>query len=149
FLEGDDPVKMHQGMAAAMEEMYQEIRNIQQHARAEKHVQRPSWPLLILRTPKGWTGPKEVDGKPVEGTWRAHQVPVSGMDNPEHLKILEDWLRSYRPDELFDADGCFDPALAALAPTGHRRLGMNPHANGGELMVPLHLPPYRDYAVDV
>jgi len=150
FLEGDDPVKMHQGMAAAMEEMYQEIRNIQQRARAEKHVQRPSWPLLILRTPKGWTGPKEVDGKPVEGTWRSHQVPVSDVaNNPEHLSILENWLKSYKPQDLFDEDGRFRRDLAAMAPTGDRRMGKNPHANGGLLLQPLVLPDFRNYAVNV
>ena len=150
FLEGDDPVKMHQGMAAAMEEMYQEIRNIQQHARAEKHVQRPSWPLLILRTPKGWTGPKEVDGKPVEGTWRSHQVPVSDVaNNPEHLSILENWLKSYKPQDLFDEDGRFRRDLGAMAPTGDRRMGKNPHANGGLLLQPLVLPDFRNYAVNV
>ncbi|HSU62074.1 MAG TPA: phosphoketolase family protein [Bryobacteraceae bacterium] len=150
FLEGDDPVKMHQGMAAAMEEMYQEIRNIQQRARAEKHVQRPSWPLLILRTPKGWTGPKEVDGKPVEGTWRSHQVPVSDVaNNPEHLSILENWLKSYKPQDLFDEDGRFRRDLASIAPTGDRRMGKNPHANGGLLLQPLVLPDFRNYAVNV
>jgi len=149
FVEGDDPMPTHALMAHVLEACLDRIAAIQKSAREGGNRERPRWPMIVLDTPKGWTGPKEVDGKPVEGTWRAHQVPVSGMDNPEHLKILEDWLRSYGPDELFDADGCFDPALAALAPTGHRRLGMNPHANGGELMVPLHLPPYRDYAVDV
>jgi len=150
FLEGDDPVKMHQGMAAAMEEMYQEIRNIQQRARAERHVQRPSWPVLILRTPKGWTGPKEVDGKPVEGTWRSHQVPVSDVaNNPEHLSILENWLKSYKPQDLFDEDGRFRRDLGAMAPTGDRRMGKNPHANGGLLLQPLVLPDFRNYAVNV
>jgi xylulose-5-phosphate/fructose-6-phosphate phosphoketolase len=149
FVEGHDPMPTHALMARMLEGCLDRIAAIQKSAREGGSHERPRWPMIVLDTPKGWTGPKEVDGKPVEGTWRAHQVPVSGMDNPEHLKILEDWLRSYRPDELFDADGCFDPALAALAPTGRRRLGMNPHANGGELLVPLHLPPYRDYAVEV
>ncbi len=150
FLEGDDPVKMHQGMAAVLEEMYREIRGIQQRARAEKHIQRPRWPLLILRSPKGWTGPKEVDGKPVEGTWRSHQVPVSDVaNNPGHLKILEDWLKSYKPQELFDEEGRFRQDLAAMAPTGDRRMGKNPHANGGLLLEPLVLPDFRNYAVDV
>jgi xylulose-5-phosphate/fructose-6-phosphate phosphoketolase len=150
FLEGDDPATMHQGMAAVLEEMYQQIRAIQQRARSEKHVERPRWPLLILRTPKGWTGPKEVDGKQVEGTWRAHQVPVADVaTNPEHLKILEDWLKSYKPHELFDQDGRFRSDLAAMAPTGDRRMGKNPHANGGLLLEPLVLPDFRNYAVDV
>ncbi len=150
FLEGDDPATMHQGMAAVLEEMYQQIRAIQQKARSEKNVERPRWPLLILRTPKGWTGPKEVDGKPVEGTWRAHQVPVADVaSNPEHLKILENWLKSYKPHELFDKDGRFRPDLAELAPTGDRRMGKNPHANGGLLLQPLVLPDFRNYAVNV
>ena len=150
FLEGDDPAAMHQSMAAVLEEMYEQIRAIQQRARSEKNVERPRWPLLILRTPKGWTGPKEVDGKPVEGTWRAHQVPVADVaSNPEHLKILEDWLKSYKPHELFDSDGRFRSDLAAIAPTGDRRMGKNPHANGGLLLQPLVLPDFRNYAVNV
>jgi xylulose-5-phosphate/fructose-6-phosphate phosphoketolase len=150
FLEGDDPVTMHQRMAAVLEEMHHRIRAIQKQARSEKNVERPRWPLLILRTPKGWTGPKEVDGKPVEGTWRAHQVPVADVSsNPEHLKILENWLKSYKPDKLFDKDGRFRPDLAALAPTGDRRMGKNPHANGGLLLQPLVLPDFRNYAVAV
>ncbi len=147
-LEGDDPARMHQEMAAALEEMLGEIRAIQQHARQENPVTRPQWPLLILRTLKGWTGPKEVDGKQVEGTWRAHQVPVSDVQkNPQHLKILETWMRSYRPEELFDKHGRFRPDLAELAPRGQRRMGMNPHANGGALLRPLVLPDFRKHAV--
>ena len=135
ILEGDDPVRMHQAMAATLEDMLAEIRAIQERARRQEKVERPRWPLLILRTPKGWTGPKEVDGKPVEGTWRAHQVPISDVtENPDHLEILENWLRSYKPETLFDKDGHFRPDLAALAPTGDRRMGMNPHANGGKLL---------------
>ena len=149
FVEGDDPMPTHALMAQTLETCLNDIAAIQKAARVDGNMERPRWPMIVLVTPKGWTGPKVVDGKPVEGTWRAHQVPVSGMEKPEHLKILEDWLRSYRPDELFDAEGCLDPALAALAPTGHRRLGMNSNANGGERMVPLHLPDYRDYAVHV
>ena len=105
--------------------------------------------MIVFRTPKGWTGPKFVDGKPVEGTWRAHQVPIADFKNPEHLKQLEDWMKSYRPHELFDEDGKFREEFAALAPTGHRRMGSNPHANGGELLQPLSMPHFRDYAVAV
>jgi xylulose-5-phosphate/fructose-6-phosphate phosphoketolase len=150
FLEGDDPIGMHQKMAAVLDTILAEIQTIQKRAREEDNIERPRWPMLILRTPKGWTGPKIVDGKPVEGTWRAHQVPVDGLrKNPEHLKILEDWMKSYKAEELFDADGKFRQELANLAPKGQRRMGMNPHANGGLLLEPLHLPPFRDYAVDV
>ncbi len=150
FLEGDDPTIMHQGMACVLDELYQEIRAIQRRARSESYVERPRWPLLILRTPKGWTGPKEVDGKPVEGTWRSHQVPVADVaKNPEHLQILEHWLRSYKPEALFDNDGRFREDLAALAPTGDRRMGKNPHANGGLLLESLVLPDFRNYAVNV
>jgi xylulose-5-phosphate/fructose-6-phosphate phosphoketolase len=150
FLEGNDPAKMHQGMAAALEEMLQEIREIQARARNEQNVERPRWPLLILRTPKGWTGPKKVDGKQVEGTWRAHQVPVTQVrDNPQHLKILEKWMRSYQPEKLFDGEGRLRPELAEFAPKGQRRMGMNAHANGGTLLRPLVLPEFRKYAVDV
>ena len=105
--------------------------------------------MIVFRTPKGWTGPKFVDGKPVEGTWRAHQVPIADFKNPEHLKQLEDWMRSYRPEELFDERGQFREEFAALAPTGHRRMGSNPHANGGELLQPLSMPHFHDYAVAV
>ncbi|MBV9296962.1 MAG: phosphoketolase family protein, partial [Acidobacteriaceae bacterium] len=148
FLAGDDPAQMHQGMAAALEEMLGEIRAIQNRARDEKQVERPQWPLLILATPKGWTGPREVDGKPVEGTWRSHQVPVADVrQKPEHLRILEEWLRRYEPQKLFGEDGRLRTDLAALAPTGEKRMGMNPHANGGTLMKPLVLPDFRHYAV--
>ena len=105
--------------------------------------------MIVFRTPKGWTGPKFVDGKPVEGTWRAHQVPITDLQNPEHLKQLETWMKSYRPHELFDETGKFRDELAALAPTGRRRMGMNPHANGGELLQPLTIPPFHEYAVQV
>lgn len=151
FLEGSDPAEMHEGMALALEEMLGEIRKIQDRARQSKEsVSRPRWPLLVLRTPKGWTGPKEVDGKPVEGTWRAHQVPISEVrTNPEHLKILETWMRSYEPNSLFDAEGRFRKELAAMAPAGPKRMGMNPHANGGLLLEPLVLPDFRHYALDV
>ncbi|MEO8726960.1 MAG: phosphoketolase family protein [Acidobacteriaceae bacterium] len=150
FLEGDDPAEMHQGMATVLETMLAKIRAIQRRAREEGDHAIPRWPLLILRSPKGWTGPKEVDGKPVEGTWRAHQVPVADVaTNPEHLRILEDWMRSYHPEKLFDSEGRLRPDLAALAPTGRRRMGMNQHANGGLLLEPLVLPSFRDYAVPV
>jgi xylulose-5-phosphate/fructose-6-phosphate phosphoketolase len=150
ILEGDDPAKMHQGMADALEEMIAEIRAIQASARKEQTTTRPRWPLLILKTLKGWTGPKEVDGKQVEGTWRAHQVPVSDVrDNPKHLQLLEEWLKSYQPHELFDEHGHFRADLAAMAPTGERRMGMNPHANGGKLLRPRVMPDFRNYAVSV
>ena len=150
YLEGDDPFEMHQKMAATLDMIFDEIHAIQKLAREGGHMERPRWPMLILRTPKGWTGPKFVDGKPVEGTWRAHQVPVAELrEKPAHLKILDDWMKSYRAEELFDANGKFKPELAALAPKGQRRMGMNPHANGGLLLEPLRLPPFHSYAVEV
>jgi xylulose-5-phosphate/fructose-6-phosphate phosphoketolase len=150
FLEGDEPFEMHQKMAAMLDTIVAEIHSIQKRAREGGHKERPRWPMLILRTPKGWTGPKIVDGKPVEGTWRAHQVPVAEVrENPEHLKILEEWMKSYRPEELFDSSGKLDADLAALPPKGQRRMGMNSHSNGGLLLEPLHLPLFRSYAVDV
>jgi xylulose-5-phosphate/fructose-6-phosphate phosphoketolase len=150
YLEGDDPLTMHERMAATLDAILADIRGIQRRAREEGQVERPRWPVLILRTPKGWTGPKVVDGKPVEGTWRSHQVPISELhDKPEHLKILEEWMWSYRPDQLFNPEGRLKPELAALAPRGVRRMGMNPHANGGLLLEPLRLPEFRNYAVDV
>jgi xylulose-5-phosphate/fructose-6-phosphate phosphoketolase len=143
---GDEPEPVHQELAAALEEALDEIRAIKARAAAG----RPRWPMLVLRTPKGWTGPKEVDGLPVEGTWRSHQVPVTeARQNPAHLRILEQWLRSYRPEELFDGDGRLVPELAELAPRGARRMSANPHANGGELLRDLVLPDFRDYAVPV
>ncbi len=150
LLAGDDPGIMHREMAAVLDEMAEEIAAIQHRARNTGETERPIWPLLILKTPKGWTGPEEVDGKQVEGTWRAHQVPLSGVQsNPEHLRMLESWMRSYKPETLFDRDGRFREDLAAMAPKGQRRMGMNPHANGGELLTPLVLPDFRDYAVEV
>lgn len=154
FLEGGEPAHMHEGMAAALDRMLAEIRSIQELARRQQKngepIDRPQWPLLVLRTPKGWTGPKEVDGQPVEGTWRSHQVPVPGVrTNPEHLKILESWMRSYEPEKLFDKEGKLRCDLAELAPVGPRRMGMNPHANGGLLLHPLVLPDFRNYAVEV
>jgi xylulose-5-phosphate/fructose-6-phosphate phosphoketolase len=150
YLEGDEPVEMHQKMAAILDTIFDEIHAIQKLAREGGRTERPRWPMLILRTPKGWTGPKFVDGKPVEGTWRAHQVPVAEMrEKPEHLKILDDWMKSYHAEELFDGNGKFRAELAALAPKGQRRMGMNPHANGGLLLEPLRLPPFHNYAVEV
>jgi len=150
FVQGDEPEAMHQRMAAALDDVLDEIHRIQSTARAEGFRKRPRWPMIVLRTPKGWTGPKRVDGKAIEGTFRSHQVPLAEMaERPDHVKTLEQWMRSYRPDELFDADGRFRPELAELAPTGQRRMGANPHANGGVLMKDLRLPDFRDYAVDV
>jgi xylulose-5-phosphate/fructose-6-phosphate phosphoketolase len=146
YVEGSEPRAMHERMAAALDEVIDEIQQI----KADGGGARPRWPMIVLVTPKGWTGPKQVDGLPVEGTWRAHQVPLAGLaDNPEHLQALERWMRSYRPDELFGAGGALRPELAALAPEGERRMGANPHANGGLLTQDLELPDFRDYAVDV
>ena len=150
FVEGDDPAEMHQKMAATLDEIVDEIRAIQHDARSRKSTGRPVWPMIVLRSPKGWTGPKVVDGKPVENTWRAHQVPLAELQSkPEHLAQLEQWMRSYRPDELFDAEGKLVAELAELAPKGNRRMGANPHANGGLLLRDLLLPDFRDYAVPV
>ena len=150
FVEGNDPELMHQKMAATLEDCVLEIRRIQQEARASGNATRQRWPMIVLRSPKGWTGPKEVDGHKVEGFWRAHQVPLSGLhDNPAHLKQLEDWLRSYKPEELFDQNGRLIPELKALAPKGLRRMGVNPHANGGLLRKALRMPDFRDYAIQV
>ena len=150
FVEGDVPALVHQSLAGTLDMIVDEIHSIQSVARADPNaVTRPRWPMIVFRTPKGWTGPKFVDGKPVEGTCRAHQVPITDLQNPEHLKQLETWMKSYRPDELFDETGKFRDELAALAPTGRRRMGMNPHANGGELLQPLTIPPFHEYAVQV
>ncbi|MGE3480593.1 MAG: phosphoketolase, partial [Gammaproteobacteria bacterium] len=150
FVEGSDPAAMHQQMAAALDQMLDEIRRIQHEAREHGAVERPRWPMLVLRTPKGWTGPQQVDGKKVEGYWRSHQVPFADLaEKPEHLAVLEQWMKSYRPEELFDGNGALRPELAALAPRGERRMGSNPHANGGLLLKELKLPDYRDYAVKV
>jgi xylulose-5-phosphate/fructose-6-phosphate phosphoketolase len=150
FVEGHEPEAMHQLMAFTLERVLEDIRRIQKEAREGKDSGVPQWPMIILRTPKGWTGPKEVDGKPVEDTWRAHQVPVTDFaKKPGHLKILEDWLKSYRPEELFDETGKLKPEIAELAPKGTRRMGANPHANGGLLLRDLILPDFRDYAVKV
>ena len=150
FVEGDDPPVMHQLMAATCDQVLSDIQAIQAAARERGHSERPVWPMIVLRSPKGWTGPKEVDGKKIEGTFRAHQVPVTGFaEKPAHLKILEDWMRSYRAEELFDEHGTFIAELAELAPKGTRRMGANPNANGGLLLKDLRLPDFRAYAVDV
>ncbi|MGA7885517.1 MAG: phosphoketolase family protein [Acidobacteriaceae bacterium] len=155
FVEGDDPETMHQTMAATLEQCIDEIRGIQREARERGKLAGgssgwPRWPMIVLRSPKGWTGPKEVDGHRVEGFWRAHQVPILDVpDNPKHLKLLEDWLHSYRPEELFDEKGGPVAELRALAPKGERRMSANPHANGGKLRQPLHMPDFRNYAVKV
>ena len=149
FIEGHEPLDMHQRMAALLDTVLDEIGRIQADARARRTQERPRWPMIVLRTLKGWTGPKEVDGQPVEGTFRAHQVPVADMKNPNHLQILEDWLRSYRSQELFDQLGRFRAELAELAPTAERRMSANPHANGGLLLIDLRLPDFREYAVPV
>ena len=150
FVEGHEPMPMHEAMAATLDTVIEEIRRIQADARVHGKVERPRWPMVVLASPKGWTGPKFVDGKAIEGTFRSHQVPLTDpAKNPEHLRQLESWLRSYRPEELFDGQGRLRPELAALAPSGERRMGANPHANGGALLRDLRMPDFADYAVDV
>lgn len=150
FVAGSDPEEMHQLMAATLDVVIAEIKEIQQHARTHNDSKRPRWPMIILQTPKGWTGPKLVDGKQTEGSWRSHQVPFSDFaTNPSRVKLLEDWMKSYHPEELFDAQGKFNQELAELAPKGTRRMGDNPHANGGILLKDLRMPDFRKYAVDV
>lgn len=150
FVEGDDPIPMHQAFAATLDSCLARIRAIQTEARVKGFSSRPLWPTIVLRSPKGWTGPKEVDGLPVEGTFRAHQVPLPNVrDNPEHLQMLEQWMRSYKPEELFDEAGRLASELAALAPQGNQRMGANPHANGGKMCVDLELPDFRSYAIPV
>ncbi len=150
FVGGDDPMIVHQQLAATLDTVLARVRAIRHAARSgASDGVRPCWPMIVLRTPKGWTGPKRVDGKAVEGSWRAHQVPIADFDDPRHLVQLDEWLRSYRPEELFDARGKFCETFASLAPTGHRRMGCNPHANGGELLTPLILPDFRDHAIAV
>ena len=150
FVEGHDPERVHQIMAATLDTIYGELKEIQNKARNSNFSKRPVWPMIILRTPKGWTGPKEVDGKPTENTWRSHQVPLSGLaQNPKHLKQLEDWLKSYKPEELFDTEGKLIKELQELAPSGNRRMGANPHANGGLLLKELKLPDFREYGIKV
>jgi xylulose-5-phosphate/fructose-6-phosphate phosphoketolase len=150
FVEGSEPESMHQKMAATLERAIRDIQAIQKQARNTGITERPRWPLIILRSPKGWTGPKEVDGKKTEDYWRSHQVPLSELaEKPKHIKLLESWMQSYRPQELFDDNGTLLAELAELAPQGQRRMGANPHANGGALLKELKLPDYRTYAVDV
>ena len=149
FVEGDDPMQMHQRMATAIDAAVAEIRRIQADARAHGFHKRPLWPMIVLRSPKGWTGPKTVDGKQTEGSYRSHQVPMGDMRHAGHVQLLEQWLHSYRPQELFDADGRLMPELAALAPVGTRRMSANPHANGGQLLRDLDMPDFRSYAVAV
>ena len=149
FVEGEEPEHVHHAMAATLESVVGEIRTIWKNARENGFQGRPAWPMIVLRTPKGWTGPKEVDGKRAEGHWRSHQVPMGDMDRPEHLRILEQWMRSYRPEELFDERGTLMPALSDLAPKGVRRMSANPHTNGGLLLEDLRLPDFRGYAVEV
>ncbi|HMV46497.1 MAG TPA: phosphoketolase family protein [Blastocatellia bacterium] len=149
LVEGEEPAGVHQQMAATLDDVFAKIKAIQEDARTNGYSERPRWPMIVLRTPKGWTGPETVDGKQTEGTFRSHQVPMGEMDKPEHIKALEAWMSSYRPEELFDESGKLLPELAALAPTGTRRMGANPHANGGVLLRDLRLPDFRDYAVKV
>ena len=148
FVEGDEPENVHQELAATFDAIVADIKQIQFDARTKGVTRRPSWPMIVLRSPKGWTCPKEIDGKKCEGYWRAHQVPMGDMDTPEHVRILEGWMKSYRPEELFDAGGQLVRELADLAPTGHRRMSDNPHANGGLLLKDLKLPDFRSYAVE-
>ena len=150
FVEGHEPTLMHAAMAATLDRTLAQIRVIQRNARVHGQMARPRWPMIVLRSPKGWTGPRTVDGVQIEGTFRAHQVPLSDpATHPGHLQLLEDWLRSYRPQELFDQRGRLLPELAALAPRGERRMGANPHANGGILLRDLRMPDYRAYGVEV
>jgi xylulose-5-phosphate/fructose-6-phosphate phosphoketolase len=150
MVSGDNPARVHQQFAATLEWAVDEIARIKEAARSDHDGARPAWPMIVMRTPKGWTGPKKVDGLQVEGTWRAHQVPVDDIAaKPDHLKILEDWMRSYRPQELFDKSGTLVPEIANMPPRGDRRMSANPHANGGELLKDLRLPDFRDYAVPV
>ena len=150
FVEGVEPGLMHETMATTLDAVVSDIKRIQTDARVHGAAKRPRWPMIVLSSPKGWTGPRVVDGRAIEGTFRAHQVPISDpRAHPEHLALIEDWLKSYRPEELFDAEGRLQPELAALAPNKNRRMGANPHANGGLLLRDLQMPDFRDYAVDV
>jgi len=150
FVEGDDPALMHQKMAATLEDCIGQIRAFQDEARRTGKAVRPRWPMIVLRTPKGWTGPAQVDGHKVEGFWRAHQIPIPEVKtNPDHLRLLESWMRSYKPQELFGTDGRLLPELREMAPVGQRRMSANPHANGGTLRKPLRMPDFRDYAVEI
>ncbi|MEQ9066765.1 MAG: phosphoketolase family protein, partial [Gimesia chilikensis] len=148
YVEGDDPDKMHQQMASILDQVAHEIQQIKRHARENNDPTRPRWPMIVLRTPKGWTCPREVEGKQVEDNWRSHQVPMGEMhENPDHVRLLEQWMKSYQPAELFDERGAPRQELTALVPHGERRMGANPHANGGQLLKSLCLPDFRDYAV--
>jgi xylulose-5-phosphate/fructose-6-phosphate phosphoketolase len=150
FVEGSDPDSMHQAMAATLDHCVEEIHKIQETARSTGKVTRPRWPMIVLRSPKGWTGPDYVDGKKVEGFWRSHQVPMGGMhSNPEHVRLLEEWMKSYKPEELFDAEGKLIPELKELAPKGHRRMSANPIANGGLVRKALIMPDFRELAVEI
>src|SRR6516164_1902878 len=149
FVEGHDPQAVHQQLADVLDTVVAEIQRIWADARTQGVTNRPSWPMIVLRTPKGWTCPAEIDGKKCEDYWRSHQVPMGEMDKPEHIKILEKWMKSYKPEELFDAQGRLKSEIAELAPKGHRRMSDNPHANGGLLMRDLLMPDFRNYAVDV
>ena len=143
FVEGDDPMDVHQQLARTLDTAVAEIKRIWAEARNKGNLKRPAWPMIVFRTPKGWTGPKEIDGKKCEDYWRSHQVPMGDMDKPEHIRILERWMKSYRPEELFDDRGRLKPELALLAPNGHRRMSDNPHANGGLLLRDLRMPDFR------
>ncbi len=150
FVEGSDHESMHQAMAATMEQCVTDIRKYQEKARKSGVAERPRWPMIVLRSPKGWTGPAEVNGHKLEGFWRSHQVPMADVkSNPKRLHELEKWMRSYKPEELFDRNGTLIPELKELSPTGDRRMGSSPHANGGHLKKALHLPDFRDYALEV
>jgi xylulose-5-phosphate/fructose-6-phosphate phosphoketolase len=150
FVEGDEPARVHQLLAAGLDDALDEVAAIQARARRQGDLERPRWPMIVLRTPKGWTCPKQLDGVPLEGTWRAHQVPITDpASNPAHRRLLEEWLRSYRPEELFDSGGRLVAELAELPPTGRRRMSANPNANGGELLRDLRLPDFRGFGVDV
>ncbi|HSS51964.1 MAG TPA: phosphoketolase family protein, partial [Thermoanaerobaculia bacterium] len=149
YVEGSEPEPMHQRMAAVLDEIIPKIKRIQAEARENGFKERPCWPMIVLRSPKGWTGPKEVDSVPVEGTWRAHQVPLADMGKPGHVQILDGWMRGYKPEELFDESGRLKQEIAELSPKGERRMSANPHTNGGVLLRDLRLPDFRDYAADV
>src|SRR5437016_2887976 len=150
FVEGHEPESMHELMAQTMDEVLKEIQTIQHAAKTSKSRGIPAWPMIVMRTPKGWTGPKTVDDKPVEDTWRAHQVPLADFTkHPDHVKLLQEWMKSYKPEELFDESGKLLPELVALAPEGNRRMGANAHANGGLLLHDLIMPDFRDFAVKV
>src|SRR5213596_517233 len=149
FVEGKDPAAVHQQLADVLDTVTAEIKQIWSDARANGVTKRPTWPMIVLRTPKGWTCPAQIDGKKCEDYWRSHQVPMGDMDKPEHIRILEQWMKSYKPEELFDAQGRLVPELADLPPKGHRRMSDTPHANGGLLLRDLKMPDFRDYAVKV